>query len=428
MARRTSVTIVLLAILAGAWVSQAAAQAEDPAVAELAAYKNKKHEKHGKYDKDTKYEHKYDKDTKYEHKYDKDAKYEHKYEKKTDSYKKYHDKPSYSGDKSYYEDKSYSSGEYSSGETGYSGYSGEYSSGEYSTGPSTGPTDSPKGPKFISFEVQLGDKVLERNGLRKRSLLQDAPRKLAPQASIQSDWRDTFPTPETVNVYCTAEVSYDSYKHDEDKSLTPIGTYVTAFTKAMTEKFTKCYGHTAKILGEVKGELVINADADDCDEDLVKDNIARTEGDIAAIPALLKLPKHLLAAEAQVMYQEYYDDRAHAVCGMAFLFNGTAGYGTPAFWTEVGKVAPVTDTTKYAYWGYAEYVAGFNGRLISTGAKVELPQSIGGPDDYMSDEQWKELKHKCKEHRGVLPIVNYGKIEFDLRRFTWKDAAAKIEA
>jgi hypothetical protein len=183
MARRTSVTIILLAILAGAWVSQAAAQAEDPAVAELAAYKNKKHEKHGKYVKDTKYE----------HKYDKDAKYEHKYEKKTDSYEKYHDKPSYSGDKSYYEDKSYSSGEYSfgeyssgeysSGETGYSGYSGD----EYSTGP----VDSPKGPKFISFEVKLGDKVLTA---RRRSLLQDAPRKIldTPQASIQSNWGISF--------------------------------------------------------------------------------------------------------------------------------------------------------------------------------------------------------------------------------------------
>lgn len=183
MARRTSGTIILLAILAGAWVSQAAAQAEDPAVAELAAYKNKKH---GKYVKDTKYEHKYDKDTKYEHKYDKDAKYEHKYEKKTDSYEEYHDKPSYSGDKSYYEDKSSYGEEYSSGETGYSGYSGEYSSGEISTGP----VDSPKGPKFISFEVQLGDKVTNR----RRSLLQDAPRKLAiaPQASIQSDWGSTF--------------------------------------------------------------------------------------------------------------------------------------------------------------------------------------------------------------------------------------------
>jgi Ni/Co efflux regulator RcnB len=181
MARRTSVTIVLLAILAGAWVSQAAAQAEDPAVAELAAYKHKKHEKHGKYDKDTKYEHKYEKDTKYEH----------KYEKKTDSYEKYHDKPSYSGDKSYHEEKPYYGEEYSSGETGYSGYSGEYSSEGYSSGPSTGPVDSPKGPRFISFEVQLGNQVLTGRG---RSLLQDAPRKLldTPQASIQSDWSNNF--------------------------------------------------------------------------------------------------------------------------------------------------------------------------------------------------------------------------------------------
>jgi hypothetical protein len=61
----------------------------------------------------------------------------------------------------------------------------------------------------------------------------------------------------SVNVYCSAEVSYDSYKHDEDKALTPIGTYETDFTKAApgTETFTNCYGHKAKVVGDVKGEL-----------------------------------------------------------------------------------------------------------------------------------------------------------------------------
>mgnify|MGYP001807817740 CR=1 FL=1 len=96
------------------------------------------------------------------------------------------------------------------------------------------------------------------------------------------------------------------------------------------------------------------------------------------------------------MYEEYYDDRAHAVCGMAFIFNGTAGYGTDAFWTA-GSTTTVTD--KYAYWGYVEYVAGFNGRLKSTGAKVELPQVNANPDDYLSQTQWDELSKKCKEHR-----------------------------
>jgi hypothetical protein len=46
--------------------------------------------------------------------------------------------------------------------------------------------------------------------------------------------------------------------------------------------------------------VVTSAEADDCDKDLVQNNKLRTKGKIAAIPALLKLPKHILAAEAQV--------------------------------------------------------------------------------------------------------------------------------
>jgi hypothetical protein len=45
---------------------------------------------------------------------------------------------------------------------------------------------------------------------------------------------------------------------------------------------------------------IISDEADDCDKDLAKDYQLRTDGKIAAIPALLKLPKHVLAAEAQV--------------------------------------------------------------------------------------------------------------------------------
>jgi hypothetical protein len=103
---------------------------------------------------------------------------------------------------------------------------------------------------------------------------------------------------------------------------------------------------------------------------------------------------------SQVMYEEYYDDRAHAVCGMAFIFNGTAGYGTPEFWTEVDKLGDVTDTTKYAYWGYAQYVAGFNGKLKSTDKQVEIPQvDPTDPDYHMSEADWTALSKKCKEHR-----------------------------
>jgi hypothetical protein len=58
-----------------------------------------------------------------------------------------------------------------------------------------------------------------------------------------------------VNVYCSADVSYDSYKHDESKALASIGTYETDFTQATEETFTKCYGHKAKIVGTVEGKL-----------------------------------------------------------------------------------------------------------------------------------------------------------------------------
>jgi hypothetical protein len=118
------VTVVLLALLAGAWVSQAAAHPQDPSVAEAATLK---HRKHGKYDKEPKYYEKHDGHG-------------------------YHGKEHYSGDKPSYSGEEYSSG-YSSPYSGdsYSGYSGE-------SDPTT-PGGTPPPLRHIEFKVELSEKL-----------------------------------------------------------------------------------------------------------------------------------------------------------------------------------------------------------------------------------------------------------------------------
>lgn len=391
---RLAVAAILLGILA-------VAHAQDMAVAasRKGGHSKSGHKSHGsehhKHD-DSKYD-KYEKHGKeYEHK--SEHKYEHKYE---------HEKPYYRGEEKYYEKEGpyYGGEEYYEREGPYYGGDDEYYG--YDRDEEGNPIAE---PRYVDFKVQLGEKTPATTVGRK--LLQAAP---------QSNWRANFV--ESVDVYCDAEVSYGSYKHDEDAKLVAIAKYTTTFKAdtTTTPAYTKCYGHKAKIVGQVVGILdSITADADDCDRDLKKDYTLETDGDVAAFPALLKLPDSVLANHAKMMYEEYYDERSHAVCGLAYMFNGTATYGSPEFWAWLATNPTTEVENKYAYWGFARYVAGFNGKTMDGKTIIEVPNGGTAVDQFATGE-WEKVKAKCLGHRGDLPVVEYGELEVDLRRFDWSD-------
>lgn len=161
-----------------------------------------------------------------------------------------------------------------------------------------------------------------------------------------------------------------------------------------------------------------------CDKDIKKDWMLETHGPLAVTPAMMKVPDSFIpifnidgnlggrAAAAE------YDERTYAACGLAFIFNGTATYGTnpPAadrlvqvlipssFWDWVQGTTSVT--TEYAYFGHASYVSAFYAKTSTGTVKIpswrnnmrttESSVALGRNNDGID---WDMLEHKCKYHK-----------------------------
>jgi len=433
--------VLILAILAAAWVSESVAQAQDPAVAEAAAYKHKKHGKHDKYDKEPKHD-------KYYEKHD-----GHEY----NAERPYHGEEYYSGDKPSY------SGEYSTGE-GY--YSGEgYSDPETPT-----PTTL---PRHMDFTLQLAPQLdyidpLFANRMARRThrttsagrngvLSAALSRKLAPASQPAS--MATFVSDSRLQpgfwyrrpAFCHAEETY-GYKHEDDGVQVPVAEYESTVELATEQTYTECYGQKSYVWGNVTGYLFdISANAGKtCDPDLKADYVEETFGKLAVTPAMMQLPdSYMEPTVALATYGEYYDERSHAVCGLAWIFNGTGTYGTypysegsgpevmrnatannSTFWEWIADQEPSSVTDQYAYFGSVSYVSVFLG-ATSAGKPVFVPTLPSNKTTIVNETfttfrstteeggSMGLLTHQCKHHRHTLPLLKYGIIESDLRRYTW---------
>jgi hypothetical protein len=142
-----------------------------------------------------------------------------------------------------------------------------------------------------------------------------------------------------------------------------------------------------------------NNEAASCNKVLKDDTELEMFGKVASTPAMFKLPDGTLAKTASAQYGEYYDEHAHAVCGLAFIFNATGVFGTDAFFNYVYDNQGTPTATSYAYAGSVHYLAGFNGRTIDGKTSVEVPLAPGAEAGNLPEATWKLLESKCKHHR-----------------------------